>query len=89
MVINGDFGCGDLKTTGFKILKRGRKESSREQILAFREAFSFCSKMTAGMLSEGTVKGKGGQEEKQTYQEASVCGGMKPTPTCLTFLTLD
>ena len=47
-----------------------------------------CSKMTAGMLREAAVRGKGGQEEKQSYRERCVCGGMKPTPTSLTFLVI-
>lgn len=89
MVINGSFGCGVHKRAGLKILKGGRKESSREEILDFRRALSFCSEMTAGMLREAAVRGKGGQEEKQTYQEMSVCGGMKPTTSSLTSLLID
>lgn len=89
MVISGSFGCGAHKTVGFKIPKGGRKESSREQMVDFRRALSFCSRMTAGMLRQAAVRGRGGQEEKQTYQEMSVCGGMKPTTTSLTFLFTD
>ena len=87
MVINGVFVCGDHKTACFKILKGDRKESSREQMLAFRRALRFCSKTRAGAAGSG-CEGKGGQEEKQTHQEVSVCRGMKPAPTCLTLLIL-
>lgn len=69
--------------------KGRRKESSREQILDVRRALSFCSKMTAGILWEAAGRGKGGQEEKQSYQETSVCGGMKPTTISLTLLVRD
>lgn len=77
---------------GFKMLNgRRRKESSREQILAIRRSLSFCSKTTAGMLWEAAVRGKGGEEEKQSYQEMPVCGGMEPTVWIgsLTFLFTD
>ena len=40
------------------------------------------------MLREAAVRGRGGQEEKQSYRETRVCGGMKPTTTCLTFLLM-
>ena len=58
MVINGGFVCADHKTACFKILKGGRKESSREEMLAFRTALSFCSQMRAGMLREAAVRAK-------------------------------
>lgn len=84
VVIDGGFGCGDCKTAGFKTLKAGRKESSGEEVLDFRRALRFCSKMTAGMLRGAAVRAKGGQEEKQM----SVCRGRKPTTTPLTFLIM-
>ena len=58
MVIDGGFVYGDHRTAWFKILKGGRKESNREQMLAFRRALSFCSKTRAGMLGEAAVRTK-------------------------------
>jgi len=75
VVIDGGFVCGDHRTAWFKILKGGRKESNREQKLAFRTALSFCSKMRAGMVGEAAVRAKEGRRRSRPIRRCLCAEG--------------
>lgn len=72
VVIEGGCGCGcrAQETARVETLGGVRKESSREQILDFRRAFSFCSKMRVGMLQKAAVKGKGSRGSWPTFMDS-------------------
>jgi len=66
-----------------------REEGEQQRTDAgLQESTQFLQQTESWDAGGSGCEGKGGQEEKQIYQEVSVCQGMKPTPTCLTLLIL-